>query len=238
MHIHSALSACGDDVLSPYLILEQAEKKKVNLIAITDHEAIDHDILAYQLSKGKSIQVVLGVKLTTKEEVHLLAYFPDIESLWKIGEKIKNSLPKLENRPSFFGYQLVYDLDGQLERIDQALRQNSLKEDLESLIRFIHQQGGIAVPAHLERARFSLISQLGFLDSQADYDAVEISKYNWKKKNYQFGDSLQGFPVISGSDSHFLDDIGNFFMETNHEEIKDFFSLKKYLENKKYEKYR
>jgi len=77
--------------------LEQAEKKKVNLIAITDHEAIDHDILAYQLSKRKSIQVILGVKLTTKEEVHLLAYFPDIESLWKMGEKIKNSLPKLEN---------------------------------------------------------------------------------------------------------------------------------------------
>lgn len=64
------------------------------------------------------------------------------------------------------------------------MRQNSLKEDLESLVRFIHQQGGIAIPTHLERARFSLISQLGFLDSQADYDAVEVSRHNWIKKGY------------------------------------------------------
>lgn len=105
------------------------------------------------------------------------------------------------------------------------------------MVRFIHQQGGIAIPAHLERARFSLISQLGFLDFQADYDAVEISKHNWIKKGYQLGDFLQGFPVISGSNSHFLEDIGNFFTETKHEEIEDFISLKKYLESKKHEKY-
>ena len=67
------------------------------MIAITDHNAIEHAILACTLSKGKSIKVIPGVELTTREEVHLLAYFPDIESLWKMGEKIKNSLPKLEN---------------------------------------------------------------------------------------------------------------------------------------------
>jgi len=153
------------------------------------------------------------------------------------GRKIKNSLPKLENRPSFFGYQLVYNSEGQLKRIDHVLRQNSLNIDLDSLVCIVRQLGGIAIPAHIERERFSLISQLGFLDSQADYDAVEISKHNWIKKGYQLGDFLQGFPVISGSDSHFFEDIGNFFMETKHEEIKDFISLKKYLESKKHEKY-
>jgi len=193
--------------------------------------------LAYRLSKGRSIQVILGVELTTKEEVHLLAYFPDIESLRKMGEKIENSLPKIENKPSFFGYQLVYNLEGEIDKIDQVLRQNALKENLESLVYFIHQQGGIAIPAHLDRERFSLISQLGFLDPQSDFDAVEISKHNWIKKGYQLGDYFQGFPVISGSDSHFLEDIGNFFMETKHEEIKDFISLKKYIESKKHEKY-
>jgi PHP family Zn ribbon phosphoesterase len=207
------------------------------MIAITDHNAIEHAILACTLSKGKSIKVIPGVELTTREEVHLLAYFPDIESLWKMGEKIKNSLPKLENRPSFFGYQLVYNSEGQLKRIDHVLRQNSLNIDLDSLVCIVRQLGGIAIPAHIERERFSLISQLGFLDSQADYDAVEISKHNWIKKGYQLGDFLQGFPVISGSDSHFFEDIGNFFMETKHEEIKDFISLKKYLESKKHEKY-
>ncbi|MCK4679481.1 MAG: hypothetical protein KAT48_15205 [Bacteroidales bacterium] len=48
---------------------------------------------------------------------------------------------------------------------------------------------------------------------------------------------MQGFPIIGGSDSHFLEDIDNFFTKTKHEEIKDFISLKKYLESKKHEKY-
>jgi len=127
---------------------------------------------------------------------------------------------------------LIYDFDRQLERIDQVLRQNSLNIDLESLVYIVRQLGGVAIPAHIERERFSLISQLGFLNSQADYHAVEISKYNWKKKNYQFEDYLQGFPVISVSGSHFFEDICNFFIETKHEEIKDFISLKKYSESK------
>ncbi len=45
------------------------------MIAITDHNAIDHAILACKLSKGKLVKVIPGVELTTREEVHLLAYF-------------------------------------------------------------------------------------------------------------------------------------------------------------------
>ena len=77
LHIHSSLSACGEDIMSPQLILKQAEKKKIDLIAVTDHNTVTHSVLIHRLSKDSNVHTVLGVELTSKEEVHLLGYFPD-----------------------------------------------------------------------------------------------------------------------------------------------------------------
>ena len=241
LHIHSSLSACGEDIMSPQLILKQAEKKKIDLIAVTDHNTVTHSVLIHRLSKDSNVHTVLGVELTSKEEVHLLGYFPDEKSISKMELKIKEYLPALENKPSFFGYQLVYDYQGKIKKIDHLLRQNALQISLNDLVEFIHSIGGIAVPAHIDRYYCSLISQIGFLDPQSNFDAVEVSRFQWEKKNYKFGDMLEGFLVISGSDSHFLEDIGRFFIETKNtrelKEITDFNSLKKYLRNIKFEKH-
>ena len=233
MHIHSALSACGDDIMSPQLILEQAVQKELNLISITDHNTVQHSILACKLSEDMPIRVIPGVELTSREEVHLLAYFPNIEALLKIEKEIENYLPKRKNNSQVFGNQLYYDLNGEIIGIDDVLRQVALDIGLDNLIDFIHRIKGIAVPAHIDKDRFSLLSQLGFLDQEADYDAVEASKFKWRKEKYQLGDTWDGFPVIAGSDSHGVEDIVLFFMEDNQEEIKNFISLKDFFKRSK-----
>ncbi|MEA1940356.1 MAG: histidinol-phosphatase [Candidatus Caldatribacteriota bacterium] len=233
MHIHSALSACGDDIMSPQLILEQAVQKELNLISIVDHNTVHHSILACKLSEDMPIRVIPGVELTSREEVHLLAYFPDIEALLKIEKEIDNYLPKRKNNSQVFGYQLYYDLKGEIIGIDDTLRQVALNIGLDSLVDFIHRIEGIAVPAHIDKNRFSLLSQLGFLDREANYDAVEASKFKWRKEKFQLGDTWDEFPVIAGSDSHGVEDIGLFFMEDKQDEIKNFISLKDFLRRSK-----
>ena len=227
--------------MSPQLILKQAEKKKIDLISVTDHNTVTHSVLIHRLSKNSEIHTILGVELTSKEEVHLLGYFPDERTIREMELKIKKCLPVLDNKPSFFGYQLVYDYYGKVIEVDHLLRQNALQIGLDDLVEFIHSIGGIAIPAHIERDYCGLISQIGFLDPQSNFDAVEVSQFQWVKQNYKCGDVLQGFPVISGSDSHFLEDVGRFFMETKRvgelKEIKNFDSLKRYLGNIKFEKH-
>ena len=233
MHIHSALSACGDDIMSPQLILEQAVQKGLNLISITDHNTVQHSILACKLSEGIPIRVIPGVELTSREEVHLLAYFPNVDTLLKIEKEIDNYLPKRKNNSQVFGYQLCYDLKGEIVGIDYTLRQVALNIGLDNLVEFIHNIEGIAVPAHIDKNRFSLLSQLGFLDREANFDAVEISKFKWRKEKFQLGNTWSDFPVIAGSDSHGVEDIGLFFMEDKQEEIKNFISLKDFLKRSK-----
>jgi len=233
LHIHSALSACGDDIMSPQLILEQAVQKGLNLISITDHNTVQHSILACKLSEGIPIRVIPGVELTSREEVHLLAYFPNVDALLKIEKEIDNYLPKRKNNSQVFGYQLYYDLKGEIVGIDDVLRQVALNIGLDNLVEFIHSIEGIAVPAHIDKNRFSLLSQLGFLDREANFDAVEISKFKWRKEKFQLGNTWSDFPVIAGSDSHGVEDIGLFFMEDKQEEIKNFLSLKDFLKRSK-----
>jgi len=219
--------------MSPQLILEQAVQKELNLISITDHNTVQHSILACKLSKDMPIRVIPGVELTSREEVHLLAYFPNIEALLKMEKEIDNYLPGKKNNSRVFGNQLYYDLNGEIIGIDNTLRQVALDIGLDNLIDFVHSIKGIAVPAHIDKDRFSLLSQLGFLDQEADYDAIEASKFKWRKEKFQLGNTWSGFPVIAGSDSHGVEDIGLFFMEDNQEEIKDFISLKDFLKRSK-----
>ena len=128
------------------------------------------------------------------------------------------------------GDQLIYDQKGEIIEIDYLLRQNALQIGLDELVELIHCLGGLAIPAHINRDYCSIKSQIGFLDPESDFDAVELSRFEWVEKRYKAGDLLEGFPVISGSDSHFLEDIGTFYFELHDDNcITDFTSLKKYL---------
>ena len=224
--------------MSPQRILEKAEQSGLNLIAITDHNAVAHSILLNRLKKESVVNVVLGVELTTREEIHLLAYFPDELSIKKMGKRINESLPKLQNNASFFGDQLIYNEQEEICEIDHLLRQNALSESMKELVDLVHFLGGIAIPAHIDRSHCSILSQIGFLDPKSDFDAVEVTRFEWNKKKYRGGDLLEGFPVISGSDSHFLEDIGTFFWDVQEDiQIRDFDSLHNFLRKVKIEKH-
>lgn len=238
LHIHSALSACAENFMSPQRILRAAEQSGLHLIAITDHNAVAHSILLNRLKSESAVNVVLGVELTTREEIHLLAYFPDELSIKEMGKKISASLPNLQNNASFFGDQLIYDEQEEICEIDHLLRQNALSESMEELVELVHYLGGIAIPAHINRDYCSIKSQVGFLDPDNKFDAVELSKLEWIDKKYKIGDLLEGFPVISGSDSHVLDDIGTFYWEVDDDRgIKDYDSLYNFLRKVKIEKH-
>ncbi|MFW6149628.1 MAG: PHP domain-containing protein [Atribacterota bacterium] len=235
LHIHSSLSACGADEMSPFFILKQALEKGLNIISITDHNTIEHSLLACKISQKENIKVIPGTELTTREEVHLLAYFDEVSALIELDKLVNRLLPKIDNKPEFFGYQVLYDQHGDIFDLDNKLRQTAINIGLEQLVEEIHRLNGLAIPAHVDKNRFSLLRQLGFIDEKSAFDAVEVSKYKWNKNKYQLGDTLFGFPVICGSDSHYPDDIGMFYMKTEDDRIMDCISFKKYLKEKKHE---
>ncbi len=212
LHVHSALSACAENLLSPMQILRRAQERSVQVLAITDHNASTHVQVATKLAPQFDLVIIPGMELTTREEVHVLVYFPDVMQLMDFQELVDKSLPKAPNLTDIFGYQVLYDESDEITDTDDRLRQTGISLGLEGVLEEVRQRQGFLVPAHIFKARFSLTSQLGFVDEAAGFDAVEITRQRWLHDNHKLGDRVHGFPVVSGSDAHFIEDIGSFYL--------------------------
>ncbi|MBT3287135.1 MAG: PHP domain-containing protein [Victivallales bacterium] len=213
LHLHSALSACAENTLSPRQIIACAVHAKLDMIAITDHNASNHATLASRLGQDCGLTVVPGMEVTTREEVHVLALFTELTGLQALQETVDNALPEAANDTEHFGWQVVYDEDDEIVDVDERLRQIGTDLGIDDLTGHIRDFGGVAIPAHVYRARNSLTSQLGFVNPDGDYDAVEVTARTWGREGLQLGNTIGGFPVLAGSDSHFVEDIGRFALE-------------------------
>lgn len=208
LHVHTALSACAEDLMSPGRVLAQARRAGLDAIAITDHNASAHAALALRLAPAFGLRVVPGIEVATREEVHVLVYFPAAPALADFQRRLDAALPDRPHPQETLGWQLVYDEKDEIVDTDDRLRQAGADIGLDELVDDIHARGGLAVPAHVGRARNSLISQLGFIPAGADYDAVEVMANTWRREGWRHGRTLDGYAAITNSDAHFLDDVG------------------------------
>ena len=80
LHIHTALSPCADDDMTPNNIVNMALIKGLDAIAITDHNSCDNVEAVIKVA-GDRLLVVPGMEVQTREEVHLLCYFDDLDKL-------------------------------------------------------------------------------------------------------------------------------------------------------------
>lgn len=208
LHIHTVLSPCGDLDMSPVRIVEEAEKKGLDIIGITDHNTTRHCRLISELANDKGIFVMQGAEVTTKEEVHFLAFFENNDTLNKFQEFLDENLPEIMNDPSKFGYQVEVDRDEMIIYEEKKLLLNAIKKSISELEIFVHSLKGLFIPAHIDRKKNSIYSQLGFIPSDFNADALEISRANSPEVFKSLHPEVKGFSVVRNSDAHRLEDIG------------------------------
>jgi predicted metal-dependent phosphoesterase TrpH len=74
-HVHTALSPCGDDEMSPPAIVDAALAAGLDMIAVCDHNAAGNT-RAVGEAAGARLAVISGIEITTVEEVHVIGLFP------------------------------------------------------------------------------------------------------------------------------------------------------------------
>jgi len=208
LHIHTVLSPCGDLEMSPVRIVAEAEKKGLDIIGITDHNSTRHCSLTTRLAAEKGIFVMQGAEVTTKEEVHCLAFFENTDTLKKFQDFLDENLPEIINDPSKFGYQVEVDENEIILYEEKKLLINALKKSINEVETFVHSLNGLFIPAHVDRKKNSIYSQLGFLPADLKADAMEISRASSVSEFISKYPEVKKFPVIRSSDSHRIEDIG------------------------------
>jgi len=207
LHIHSALSPCADEEMTPNNIINMATLKKLDMIAITDHNAIGNVLPAITAAKNKPLIIIPGIEITTQEEAHLLAYFPTYEALELFYNEISTFLPERKNRPDIFGQQLIFDADDHLIGKDPRLLMNAVQLSFDRLVTQIIYHQGAPVPAHVLRDSFSVYSQLGYIPEELPINAVELGDHHSIILSDKIKTELSRFKHISSSDAHYLADI-------------------------------
>ncbi|MHC1775316.1 MAG: PHP domain-containing protein [Lentimicrobium sp.] len=202
LHIHTVLSPCGSLEMSPKTIVETALEKKLDIIGITDHNSTRQCRVVADEAKKAGLTVYCGTEVTTKEEVHCLAFFENFEKLDEFQHFLDAHLPDIENNIDLFGYQVVVNEKEEIEYEENKLLISSLNQSIDQVEQEVHRLNGIFIPAHVNRPKFSLISQLGFIPPDLKFDAIELTRHIDTVSFLKAWPYLKNATIIRNSDAH------------------------------------
>ncbi len=213
--MHTCLSPCGDLDMSPRGIVDTARAKGLDLIAVCDHNTAENIVAVKNASRMQSghPHVLSGLEVCTLEEVHVLALFETPEDALKMQALVYDHLPPRSNRPDIFGEQVVANEYDEVEGFNDRLLIGATELELDRVVSFIHQYGGLALAAHVDRESFGLLGQLGFFPPDLDVDGLEISRRCDLEALLNLYPELSSKPIIRSSDAHDPSDIGAVWTE-------------------------
>ncbi|MDR1680616.1 MAG: PHP domain-containing protein [Prevotellaceae bacterium] len=226
LHIHTVLSPCGDIEMTPRHIVAKAKACGLDIIGISDHNTTRQCAEVKKVGERENLLVLCGAEVTTREEVHCLAFFETPAALAAFQCFLDARLPAVENRAELFGYQLLIDeYERVLETVPYLLI-TALTAGLDEVAQEVHRLDGIFIPAHIDKARNGLLSQLGFVPPALQAEALELSPCTATADFIQQYPSLAAWSFIHSSDAHVPDEIGRactelLLRERNFKEIKN-----------------
>lgn len=207
LHIHSCLSPCGDEEMTPPNIVNMCLLKGLDIIAVTDHNSARNVRAIVQAAKNLPLCVIGGIELCTSEEIHVVCLFPNVDAAESAGLAAEAALPNIQNRPEIFGKQLVMDAKecpcGELEK----LLINATSISVDDTLYFAKQYGGICYPAHIDKPSYSILSNLGYLPDHLTFPCVEVAHPDSFVSTQHGLQMKEKFEWITSSDAHRLEDI-------------------------------
>ena len=207
LHIHSCLSPCGDDDMTPANITGMAMLNGLELIAVTDHNSCKNCPAVLKMAEEYGLIALPGMELTTAEEVHVVCLFADLKDALAYDEYVYAHLIPFPNNEKVFGKQQLYDENDQVIGTIPNLLINATDISFDDVFDLTAQYNGIMIPAHLDKSTTSLLSNLGFIPPDSRFTCAEIkdmTKYHELKKQHPY---LEKCRIISDSDAHYLEHI-------------------------------
>lgn len=207
LHIHSCLSPCGDDEMTPANIVGMATIKDLKLIALTDHNSCKNCGAVMRLAEEYGLLAVPGMELTTREEVHVVCLFPELADAMAFDAYVYEKLPDIKNKEKIFGKQQIMDEEETVTGIIDKLLINATDIGFDEVASLVEDYNGVMIPAHLDKSTTSLISNLGFIPPDSKFVTAELKNLSNLHKLQKEHPYLSGCRIISNSDAHYLQDI-------------------------------
>lgn len=203
-HIHSCLSPCAENDMTPNNIAGMGTLAGLNVMALTDHNTAKNCPAFYKAAKANGLIPIAGMELTTAEDIHVVCLFETLEGALDFDAYVALHRMKVPNNTAVFGDQLILDENDEeigSEPYYLPAAADIMIEDVPALVK---ERGGIAYPAHVDREANGIISTLGAFPDIPGFRCAEF--YDAGKQ----ADYLERYPllrekrILISSDAHNL----------------------------------
>lgn len=205
LHMHSALSPCALEEMTPNNMVNMALLQELTAIAVTDHNSCRNAASVMKVAAGTGLVVVPGLEVQTREEVHVVTLFQRLEDALAMQEEVYAALPDMKAPPKIRNKQLLLDEEDEIIGYEEKLLGFSCNMSVEQVTERAKACGGLAIPAHIDRKSCSILSNLGFIPEHLHFPTLELSMYAEKE---QYEAKFSQYRLISASDAHELGFIG------------------------------
>ena len=215
LHIHSCLSPCADNDMTPNNIAGMGAIKGLNILALTDHNSCKNCPAFFEACKRQGIIPVAGMELSTAEDIHLVCLFEELDEAMRFDKEIEKRLMPIKNRPEIFGDQLILDGEDEQIGIEETLLISATDLSIDEAVELARSFGAHVHPAHIDRQSNGIIAILGDIPTEYGFRTFELRERENIKELSLTVEELSEDSALICSDAHHLWDISeaeNFVM--------------------------
>lgn len=219
LHIHSCLSPCADDDMTPNNIAGMGTICGLQIMALTDHNTTKNCPAFFEAAAKQGIIPIAGMELTTAEDIHLCCLFETLEEAMHFDKVVEERRMLVPNRPDIFGHQMILNGDDEPIGIDEFFLPAATTLSLEEAAALCVEHGGVCYPAHIDRQANGIVATLGVFPDDPPFGIAELNNPDKREALCAQHPTLQDVLFVSGSDAHYLWDIREkcCFMELDDE---------------------
>lgn len=207
LHIHSCLSPCGDDEMTPNNIAGMGVVAKLDIMALTDHNTCRNCPAFFKTAEANGIVPVAGMELTTAEDIHLVCLFENLEDAMNFDAAVSKKRIPFRNRVDIFGEQMIMDENDEIIGTEENLLSNATLITVDEAPALVEACGGICYPAHIDREANGIVATLGVFPELPFFPCAEYHDGDKRKEYEKRFPPLSSKPFVVSSDAHYLWDI-------------------------------
>ncbi len=206
LHVHSCLSPCADNDMTPNNIAGMAALNGLQIVALTDHNSTKNCRAFFSAAKKHGIIPIAGMEMTTAEDIHLVCLFPTLDSAEEFDKEYQKYRVLYPNRPDIFGEQLILDENDEVIGEEKHLLLNASALSVPDAVDMLARYGAVTFPAHIDRDENGMIASLGCIPKEPHFNCVEF-RDNASIESYVAKYGLEDKRILTDSDAHYLWDI-------------------------------
>lgn len=218
-HVHSCLSPCADNDMTPNNIVGMAALAGLQIVALTDHNSCRNCPAFFAAAKKQGIIPIAGMELTTAEDIHVVCLFERLEDALRFNDEVDGLRIRFKNRVEIFGDQLLMNEEDEIVGTEEDLLSNATTLPIDGVPSLVEKYNGICFPAHVDREGNGIIATLGTFPDTPKFLVAEFHFAEKIEEYRQCYPRLREVQVTVGSDAHYLWDIrdGQHYFELDDE---------------------